>query len=94
MEGSDWISDCRSLSCSGILKFQRFWKNYTIIAKLHELDYHEIKFEILSCYQGEGIVSVPFTSVSKETLTNLLDKFNDPSGPYHSDGRMAETKLL
>ena len=43
--------------------------------------------------QGDGIVNVPFTSVSKETLTNLLDKFNDATGPYHRDGKMAETKL-
>ena len=66
-----------------------YWQKF-----YHDLNYHELRFEILSCYQGEGIISVPFTSVSKETLTNLLDKFNDPSGPYHSDGRMAETKLL
>ena len=43
--------------------------------------------------QGDGIVNVPFTSVSKETLTNLLDKFNGPAGTYHGDGKMAETKL-
>lgn len=41
--------------------------------------------------EGEGIVSVPFTSVSKETLGNLLEQFNAPESTNEIIG---ETKLL
>ncbi len=39
--------------------------------------------------EGEGIVNVPFTSVSKETLNNLLEQFNMPE----SKEIIGETKL-
>ena len=41
--------------------------------------------------EGDGIVNVPFTSVSKETLTNLLEQFNMPDSNNEIIG---ETKLL
>lgn len=41
--------------------------------------------------ESEGIVSVPFTSVSKETLGNLLDQFNAPDSTNEIIG---ETKLF
>ena len=40
--------------------------------------------------EGEGIVSVPFTSVSKETLANLMEQFNSPESKNEIIG---ETKL-
>ena len=41
--------------------------------------------------EGDGIVNVPFTSVSKETLRNLLEQFNAPESNNEIIG---ETKLL
>ena len=41
--------------------------------------------------EGDGIVNVPFTSVSKETLVNLLEQFNMPDSNNEVIG---ETKLL
>lgn len=40
---------------------------------------------------GKGIASVPFTSVSKETLNNLMDKFN---AAEINNEVIGETKLL
>lgn len=40
--------------------------------------------------EGDGIVNVPFTSVSKETLNNLLEQFNAPETKNEVIG---ETKL-
>ena len=91
VEGPYRISNCCPLSCSG--KNSCFMVTSDILNVLN-LVVTCFKSIIFYLKQGEGIVSVPFTSVSKETLSNLLDKFNDPAGPYHSDGKMAETKLL
>jgi hypothetical protein len=41
--------------------------------------------------EGEGIVNIPFTSVSKETLANLMDQFN---APETNNEVIGETKLL
>ena len=40
--------------------------------------------------EGEGIVNIPFTSVSKETLNNLLEQFN---APETNNEIIGETKL-
>ena len=41
--------------------------------------------------EGDGIVNVPFTSVSKETLGNLMEQFDLPGSANEIIG---ETKLL
>ena len=48
---------------------------------------------VVALYQieGDGMLSVPFTSVSKETLDNLMDQFNAPES---SNEVIGETKLL
>jgi uncharacterized protein YheU (UPF0270 family) len=40
--------------------------------------------------EGDGIVNIPFTSVSKETLNNLLEQFN---APETNNEIIGETKL-
>ena len=45
---------------------------------------------INSRVEGDGIVNIPFTSVSKETLNNLLEQFNAPDTNNEIIG---ETKL-
>ena len=51
-----------------------------------------MKSPIVAMYlaQNEGMVSVPFTSVSRETLENLLEEFHDPT----SSDKLAVKKLL
>ena len=53
----------------------------------------EIGSPIVAMYklEGDGMASVPFTSVSKETLGNLMDQFNAPESTNEIIG---ETKLL
>lgn len=41
--------------------------------------------------EGDGMVNVPFTSVSKETLLNLMDQFNAPES---NNELIGETKLF
>ena len=44
--------------------------------------------------QGDGIVKLPITSVSKETLNGLLEDFDDPDRFYeHCTGELPEIKL-
>lgn len=47
-------------------------------------------FMICFRFELEGLINLPFTSVSKETLSNLMDQF---SSPGISNEIIAETKL-
>lgn len=43
--------------------------------------------------QDDGIVSVPFTSVSKETMENLLEHSEEPDDSWSTTNDMSVKKL-